>query len=341
MNTVYKTAGMTGKTTVINKSLHFVNDFVSIVGMIRMNSILRLLTLLLLTAPSSLAVSRPWRLSIDGFSRPQPAEGGYRSVLETFQKQDPYSFFHALSLYMDEESNLNRFKIMQGWYEKTGSEPYRLTALAFLYNAWDPRSKTSNRLMLEFLWEHHHEPLVLSLYFYRCLPLAERGEISFTAITEDLLGMMDNPHPATLRDRRGLHRKSTMPATVAFVELEGLHFLDTMLHAEINPGTQQRVTALLLQLWQRHKRLRSPLYLQNTHWFEAVIGFYLQTQRQNPEFLAQSMKSRRQLFCDQGFCDEQVQARLEQLLTIPGDLPLVPEFLQYKNQQIPTKEAKL
>lgn len=286
------------------------------------------------------ASARPWRLSIDGLRTFEPRQNGYRPILENIPRQDPYSFFFALDLYMEEESNLNRLKIMRGWYEQAGREPYNLLALAFLYNAWDPNSRLSTKAIREFIHEHFHEPRVLSLFIYRLRPLAERGILSFTHVSEDLLGIYSHPRPEELRDRRGLMRSGSSAKLLVFHELEGLHYLDTSLHAEISPSTQTRVTSLLLEIWQRHKRLRSQLYLRHSQWFEKVIGFYQATLRQSEELLAQSMKSRRSLFCDHGYCDDQVLVQLENLFLVQTDSPLIPDFLpKVQSQQIQPKST--
>jgi len=317
------------KPQVINKIHQNVNK---IVRTLSKTLIVKGLTLIyfLLSGTTAFATQKMTEISARQI-RPAVQDRGYRRHLESIYRQDPYSFYPVLEHYFDEESDLNRMKIMRGWYEKAGSEPYNLIALMLLMNAWNPTSLPASRLMFEFLQEHFHEPKVLSLFFYRCLPLAQRDQsLSFTNISEQVFGLNRIHVQKNLPGRRGLYPANPKAMYLVFNELEGLHFLDYMLQAEMNQKSFLRIRDLLLELWQRHRLLQTSLYREHKPWFDKVIGFYYgygpNKALEGPQSLLQTyMAARRHLFCNHGVCDHKHVTDLEDILKVDSLVVEQPE----------------
>ena len=229
--------------------------------------------------------------------------------ISLMDKTKPFVFWRFLEMYTDAERRIDQVKIMRDYYIGCSEERYRLPALMFMYNAFDPLNPSERKRMIHFLKQHMYENHVLSLFLYRYGSYKHEPPLSFIMLYKVLIDRISN---------------------FSFPNIESLHFMDLMISQEITSKNFYEVRNLLSKIWKNEIVKQSLIYQSNRHWFKKVhsytsLGLRFQTSRalDHKEFVI----SRRKFFKKFGYSADNIIKNLELTFRLDDAAFRLPEFL--------------
>ena len=238
-----------------------------------------------------------------------PADSGFRQQISEINKDDQHSFWRFLELYTDAEERNHQVRIMRDYYVSYSEEQYRLPALMFMYNAFDPLDPTEQKRMVKFLSQHFHENHVLGLFLYRYGTYSTTQPLSFTNLYR------------ILKDRI---------RDFSFPDLESLHFMDLMISQEISESNFTQYRKLQLDIWRNEIVRQTPLYKGHRNWFQKVNSYSSLGQRFTgitPVKYSNYVSARRKFFRHHGYSGNEIIRNLELTFRLNDAAFRLPEFL--------------
>ena len=250
----------------------------------------------------------------------------FRHKISKIDKNKPFVFWRFLEMYTDAEQRSDQVKIMTDYYVGCSEERYRLPALMFMYNAFDPLNPVERKRMVHFLKEHLFENHVLGLFLYRYGSYEASPPLSFVQLYKILVSRI---------------------AHFSFPDLESLHFMDLMISQEITHKNFKEIQELLSKLWKNEVTRQSLIYQANRHWFKKVCSYTnLGSRKQllGPLNHQQYVSARRKFFNKFGYSAKKIIENLEitfrlndAAFRLPAFLPriIVDDNLKAKDKELP------
>ena len=255
-----------------------------------------------------LLAQKPYELSARAF-RKSPADNGFRRRISEISSDTRYAFYRFLEIYYDESDRNDQMKVMKDYYESFSEDHFRIVALMFMYNSYDPMDQRSEKLMIRFINNHLYEENVLGLFLYRYGTLPFDPPLSFKKLYTKL--------KRRVRD-------------FSFPDLESILFMDLMISQEMYIENQRLVQDLLAKMWQNEIRKNTILYQEHRDLFRRVVSFYRLRQRhQNfiPTTHSEFRTSRIRFFERYGYSSENIIANLESNFKVDQKVFKMPDFL--------------
>lgn len=257
---------------------------------------------------TSTNAQKPYHFSARTFLK-SPSDRGFRRNIYNIDKNQSQSFWRFLELYVDAEQRNHQVRIMKDYYVNYSEEKYRLPALMFMYNAFDPLDPAERKRMILFLKEHLHERHVLGLFLYRYGTYNKKPPLSFANLYKILIDRIPN---------------------YSFPDMESLHFMDLMISQEINSQNFIEYRQLLNQIWRNEISKQTPLYASQRDWFRKVNGYTRLGQMYpgiTPVKHSDFISKRREFFRSFGFSGIQVINNLELTFKLNDAAFRLPDFL--------------
>ena len=238
-----------------------------------------------------------------------PADSGFRRQISEINKAQHHSFWRFLELYTDAEERSHQVRIMRDYYVSYSEEQYRLPALMFMYNAFNPLNPTEQKRMIKFLSQHFQENHVLGLFLYRYGTYLHDQSLSFMNLYR------------ILKDRI---------RDFSFPDLESLHFMDLMISQEISESNFKHYRKLQLEIWRNEMVRQTPLYKAHRNWFQKVNSYSSLGQRYagiTPVKYSNYVSARRKFFRHHGYSGNEIIRNLELTFRLNDAAFRLPNFL--------------
>ncbi|MCO4783274.1 MAG: hypothetical protein KC646_13190 [Candidatus Cloacimonetes bacterium] len=260
--------------------------------------------------------ARPLYFSAKGVRRLYRDKAPIRTIKEIHKdkRNDPYLFFRYLELYQDSDLSVERMKIMKDYYKTESEEQYRLLSLMLLFNPYDPRNYSHQKLIDRFLINHYHELDVLNLFLYRYSTIDMKPPPSFAVLYK--------------------HLKQKIPEFLPS-DFRSMTFLDLMMSQEINMKNKKERLKLSLDLWTEQMTNQSSLYFLHRHFIKKVMSFYsfYLSKVHHPEYFNDFHKKREKLFEKYGYSKESLITKMANSFQFDSRLRDFPEFLPYQPKE--------
>ena len=229
--------------------------------------------------------------------------------ISVIDKTKPFVFWRFLEMYTDAEQRSDQVKIMTDYYVGCSEERYRLPALMFMYNAFDPLNPAERKRMIYFLKQHMFDTHVLGLFLYRYGSYKHDPPLSFIQLYKVLIDRISN---------------------FSFPDIESLHFIDLMISQEITKNNFIEIRDLLSNMWKNEILNQSLIYQANRHWFKKVHSYTsLGLRHQSPRIVNHKgfVSSRRKFFKKFGYSANNIIKNLELTFRLNDAAFRLPEFL--------------
>ncbi|PCJ18191.1 MAG: hypothetical protein COB02_11425 [Candidatus Cloacimonadota bacterium] len=229
------------------------------------------------------------------------------------QRNDPYLFFRYLELYQDSKKPFERMKIMKEYYKTQSVDQYRLLSLMLLFNPYDPRKYTHQKLVDKFLVNHYHELDVLNIFLYRYSTINMNPPPSFTKLYLHLKQKINEFLPS---------------------EFKTILFLDFMMSQEVHSYNRKKNLKTLLKFWTQQKVSQTAVYYLHRDFIKKAISFYSfhLSKAHYPQYFKDFHKKREYLFAKYGYSKENIIKNLETSLKLDPRIKNLPDFLPNMNQ---------
>lgn len=229
--------------------------------------------------------------------------------ISVIDKTKPFVFWRFLELYTDAEERSEQVKIMKDYYVGCSEERYRLPALMFMYNSFNPLNPAERKRMIHFLKQHMSEKHVLGLFLYRYGSYKHKPPLSFIQLYKVLIDQISD---------------------FAFPDIESLHFMDLMICQEITKKNFSEVRNLLSNMWKNEILKQSIIYQANRHWFKKVYSYTSLGLRYQSSGIVNHkafVSSRRKFFKKFGYSANNIIENLEITFRLNDAAFRLPEFL--------------
>lgn len=260
--------------------------------------------------------ARPLYFSAKGIRRLYRDKTPIRTISEIHKdkRNDPYLFYRYLELYQDSNKSVERMKIMKDYYKTESEEQYRLLSLMLLFNPYDPRNYSHQKLIDRFLVNHYHEEDVLNLFLYRYSTINMNPPPSFAKLYQ--------------------HLKQKVPQFLPS-DFKSMTFLDLMMSQEIHSNNREKRLKLSLDFWTDQMINQTSLYFLHRHFIKKVMSFYsfYLSKVHYPEYFNDFHNKRERLFEKYGYSKESIVINMGKSFQFNDRLRDLPDFLPYRPKE--------
>lgn len=257
---------------------------------------------------NTLAAGKWFSFSASDFIK-DPDDSGFRRTILSIPKNQVGSFHRFLALYDKASSAVERMKIMQTYYKNYCEDAFELLSLIYFFHSYDPTNPLCEKILLNFLKDHHFQRNVTAVFFASYSTLSSIKARSFRNILVKLYKRCP---------------ELTMP------NLATLHFVDLMLSQEARSLGSENLRHILIKLWR--KEIPSNILDRGVSgaWIRKVLAFYELRQSWMPVFkigIDGFLSGKRRLFESHGYSAEQIVEAFWDQFIIPASAYDVPDFI--------------